>query len=505
MANAAAFETDIAVVGAGGAGLAAAIEAASYGRRVILLEKNERIGGTTGLSVGSITAACTDIQRAKGIADTLDSHFEDLSLFAHDLLPKDNLELRRVQVEHAPETIAWLESMGIVFFGPMPEPPHKRPRMHNILPHARSYIYHLEKRARKLGVEILTSSRVDRLLKSGDRVTGVGYESKGVRLQIDARRAVILTAGDYSANKELKGRYLASDIADVDAINITATGDGHRLVVEAGGSIVNGEVILGPEIRFIAPPRKTIIELFPPWKPVALAMRAGMSLLPPFILRPFLMMFVTTNLQPSNALFKSGAILVNKAGQRFCDERDNPVLAIPRQPERSAWIMLDAGIAAQFSSWPNFISTAPGIAYAYLDDYKRNRRDITFEAATLEELAGKIGVPQDKLVETVKTYNAALPTGMPRLNKPPFVALGPAKSWITTTDGGARISILMEVLAADGTPIPGLYAAGSNGQGGLLLEGHGHHLGWAFTSGRIAGRSAALAGLGEQRKQDPHA
>ncbi|MND06365.1 hypothetical protein D3C83_276970 [compost metagenome] len=50
----------------------------------------------------------------------------------------------------------------------------------------------------------------------------------------------------------------------------------------------------------------------------------------------------------------------------------------------------------------------------------------------------------------------------------------------------------LEVVRADGTVIPGLYAAGATGQGGLLLEGHGHHLGWAFISGRIAGRNAAF-------------
>jgi len=60
------------------------------------------------------------------------------------------------------------------------------------------------------------------------------------------------------------------------------------------------------------------------------------------------------------------------------------------------------------------------------------------------------------------------------------------------TDGGARINRNFEVLDYSGQPIPGLYAAGSAGQGGLLLEGHGHHLGWAFISGRLAGRSAAL-------------
>jgi predicted oxidoreductase len=54
------------------------------------------------------------------------------------------------------------------------------------------------------------------------------------------------------------------------------------------------------------------------------------------------------------------------------------------------------------------------------------------------------------------------------------------------------VSERLEVLRGDGSPIRGLYAAGSTGQGGLLLEGHGHHLGWAFISGRIAGRNAAF-------------
>ena len=66
------------------------------------------------------------------------------------------------------------------------------------------------------------------------------------------------------------------------------------------------------------------------------------------------------------------------------------------------------------------------------------------------------------------------------------------KSYVVFTDGGLKVSERLEVLRADGSVISGLYAAGSTGQGGLLLEGHGHHLGWAFISGRIAGRNAAF-------------
>jgi predicted oxidoreductase len=61
----------------------------------------------------------------------------------------------------------------------------------------------------------------------------------------------------------------------------------------------------------------------------------------------------------------------------------------------------------------------------------------------------------------------------------------------------------LEVLGAEGHPIPGLFAAGSTGQGGLLLKGHGHHLGWAFTSGRLAGRHAAHCVLAPDTRTAP--
>ncbi|NQU69765.1 MAG: FAD-binding protein, partial [Rhodospirillales bacterium] len=77
------------------------------------------------------------------------------------------------------------------------------------------------------------------------------------------------------------------------------------------------------------------------------------------------------------------------------------------------------------------------------------------------------------------------------LATPPFYALGPAKSYVVLTDGGLAVNEQLKVLGDGDRPIDGLYACGSVGQGGLMLKGHGHHIGWAFTSGRIAGRHAA--------------
>jgi succinate dehydrogenase/fumarate reductase flavoprotein subunit len=166
---------------------------------------------------------------------------------------------------------------------------------------------------------------------------------------------------------------------------------------------------------------------------------------------------------------------------------------VPRQPDRLAFIVMDNAIAQKFNTWPHFISTAPGVAYAYLDDYRRNRRDIFHQAPSVADLAHSAGIPPDALAQSVAAHNADTRAGgLPALERPPFYALGPVRSYVVFTDGGLRVSERLEVLRAGGEVIPGLYAAGSAGQGGLLLEGHGHHLGWAFISGRIAGRHAAL-------------
>ena len=73
------------------------------------------------------------------------------------------------------------------------------------------------------------------------------------------------------------------------------------------------------------------------------------------------------------SLFEHGAILVNKEGKRFCDERVSPALALADQPDKFGYILIDGRLAEQFSAWPHFVSTAPGIAYAYVPDYRRNR------------------------------------------------------------------------------------------------------------------------------------
>ena len=489
------LEADVVVIGGGGAGLAAASAAASLGRSVILIEKAAALGGTTAWSVGSVTATGTPHQRRAGISDSPQQHFEDLGLLAGDNRNRDNLALRRILVEQTPAMFEWLLSTGLVFAGPHPEPPHRHPRLHNVLPNSRAFPAVLGRHCRRLGVDIRLGVRAVKLLTEDGRVCGVEARAgDGAGMILRAGRGVVLATGDFSGNRQMKAELASAAAAKTEPVNAQSTGDGHKLALALGAQIVNGDIVHGPRLRFVPPQRPSLVRRLPPWRIIGQVAKLAAERLPSALLRPILMGFVTTALGVEANLYRHGAILVNARGERFTDELANPEQALPDQPEAVAFAILDGAIAETFSRWPNFVSTAPGVAYAYVADYRRNRRDIFHVADTLEGLAGRIGVPAAALVTTVAASNAtAAGGGRAGLTRPPFVALGPIKPYVVFTDGGLRVSESLEVTGADGRPIPGLYAAGSVGQGGVLLNGHGHHLGWAFVSGRIAGRQAAGA------------
>jgi len=471
-------EFDVIVVGGGGSGLAAAIEARTAGARVILLEKNAAPGGSTAWSIGSVTATGTPHQKRAGIVDTPEEHWRDMAGFNGALDNRDNPELRRILADGMPETFQWLLDQGVRFFGPMPEPPHRKPRMHNVLPNSRSYIVHLSRTAHRLGVVIRTGFRVTQLVTENGRVFGV----KDAGGEIIKAPSVVLAAGDFTSDPELKAQHMGPREARIDGVNITATGDGQKLALALGARVINGDLALGPELRFVPPQKQNWLLKLPPWPLLAQFMAWSLDHMPPALLRPFVMSFVTTALAPSPALFEAGAILVNSRGDRFTDERHAPAFDLPEQPGKIAYIVLDAATAARFTQWPDFISTAPGVAYAYLPDYRRNRGDIYAEGPTFDALAAKTGMASSSLAKA----GSALGAG-------PYVALGPVRAVFVHAEGGLAVDTEHRVLGPGDAPIPGLYAAGSTGQGGLLLKGHGHHLAWAFVSGRRAGRNAAAA------------
>jgi aspartate oxidase len=132
-----------------------------------------RLGGSTAWSIGSITATGTPHQLKNRIADNPDDHFADMPLFAGELASRDNEALRRILCDEVPETFRWLMSLGVRFCGPMPEPPHRKPRLHNVLPNSLSYIYHLGRHAQRVGVDVRKGVHVTALSVDESRVPGV--------------------------------------------------------------------------------------------------------------------------------------------------------------------------------------------------------------------------------------------------------------------------------------------------------------------------------------------
>lgn len=486
---------DVLVVGAGGAGLSAAIAAAEAGARVAILEKGERPGGTTSLSVGSITAAGTALQARAGIADTPDAHYVDMDLLPGQSVDRDQPALRRVLVDEVGETVDWLESLGVVFVGPFSESPHRLPRMHVALPNSKTFAFHLEKRCRALGIPILCQTTVESLAFEDGAVRGVMARPKGAghdEVRCFRAGSVILATGDYSAAEDLKRRFLPT-MADIDAINPLSTGDGHRMALGHGAFVRNGDLAAGPKFRFKPPPGGLLASM-PPNRLLARAMRFAFRNLPEWLLRPFLLPTLTSYLAPEPSLFAAGAILVNRLGERFTDEKASPAADLPSQPGKEGYIVLDERLARQFDRWPYFVSTAPGIAYAYMKDYERIRHDVHVRAPSAEALGLRLGMPAGALARSIEAHNRELlrSEGSVRpLTEGPFHALGPLYSWVVVTQGGLAVDEHHRVIREDGSVIPGLYAAGTAGLGGLYVAGHGHYLGWAFTSGRRAGKHAA--------------
>jgi len=476
---------DVIVVGGGGSGLAAAVSAVENGASVLLCEKHAELGGATGIAVGSLTANRTQIQAKAGVEDTLVDHAEDAGKFASpEIEARNNAEMRHWFLDHSADTLHWLMDMGLNFYGPNPEPPNRVPRMHNVIPGAKAYITVLHARFIKLGGTVMTNTQVVDLIVNDDRVTGVRAVVKGEQFTFSARFGVILAAGDYANSPALIARFKGEQFAHIEGISERATGDGHLLAEKVGAGLVNMDVTYGPELRFISPKTKTFQQLLPTQGLFVKLMAQIVPLMPQFLMNVMVKKLLVTWQHPEDALLNDGAILINQNGKRFCQETESPQreIEIANQPGKYGYILLDQRLVEKFSQWPNFISTAPKIGYAYVKDYLKLRPDVAVRSASLAEIAQNRGLPLQNLEKTVVESN---------LGDGPWVLLGPAKAYFTTTEGGVVINKKFQALDTRGNAIIGLFAIGQNGLGGQILWGHGLHIAWAMTSGRLVGKQLA--------------
>ncbi len=439
---------DIVVVGAGGAGLSAAVAAAeTENLKIIVLEKQGIIGGNTNYSTGGINAAETDQQKSLGIEDSKQLFYDDTMRGGKN----ENIpSLVWNFVDHAPATISWLTGLGAdltdvgLMGGSSVKRTHRPKGGSAIGPHLMKV---LKEATDHQNIEIRTSNKVCGLLSTDGTVTGVKVQNADGSIYTLKSKAVIIATGGFGANLEMVTR-LQPKLRGFATLNHPgATGDAFDWVTPLGGATIQMEYI---QIH-----------------PTAEA---------------------TNHILISEAVRGNGAILLNQAGNRFCNEmdtRDVVSAAILSQPSGEAFLFFDEAVRKSLASIETYAS-----------------QHLLIAGNTIAELASNTGIPEENLTKSLERYNTQQKagvdedfgrsaTGMIALETAPFYVVR-VKPAIHHTMGGLSVNTETQVLTSDGKPIPGLYAAGEV-TGGLhganRLGGNG--VGDIVVNGRLAGLAAA--------------
>ena len=444
---------DMVIVGAGGAGLSAAVAAAetNNGLKIVVLEKEAIIGGNTNSSTGGINAAETDIQKGLGIEDSKQLFYDDImSGGKYENIPSlvENL------VEHAPVTISWLTGLGVdltdvgLMGGSSVKRTHRPKGGTAIGPHLMKV---LKEATSNKDIEIRTSNKVTGLLTAVDgRVTGVKVENANGSAYTLAAKAVIIATGGFGANLDMVTSLQPSLKGFATLNHPGATGDAFGWVTAIGGATI----------------QMANIQIHPTAE-------------------------ATNHILITEAVRGNGAILVNHESKRFCNEmdtRDVVSAAILAQTRGEAFLIFDQGVRKSLASIETYAN-----------------QHLLKEGATVAELAQALGVPAADLEATLNRYNAYQKKGVDEdfgrsatgmtasLETAPYYAVRVTPA-IHHTMGGLSVNTNTQVLRADGTPIPGLYAAGEV-TGGLhganRLGGNG--VADIVVNGRLAGINAGRA------------
>lgn len=448
--------TDVVVVGAGGAGLAAAASAHENGAKVIVLEKQATVGGSTALSGGGISAPGTRFQEERGIKDTKQSWMDlwkerQATSNPNGKYPDYNAVDRFMDA--AIVTTEWLvdyvghEYGSVTGFGVDPAERLHFPKEDGNTKGGTALTQNMEKFLLGEGIEILTETKATELITSpnGD-VVGVIAEGKDGKVTINAKK-VILAAGGYAKNEELLEKYIpeAAGTAEISMAAAASTGDGIVMAEKIGAALYEEPWVIGVGVG-------------------------------------------TKVAGTGSVMMDWSKLYVNGNGERFTNEQVHYAIATNKVLEqKSPWIVLDSTEAnAQLNSALEAgISTGEAV-----------------KADTLEALAEAMGVPVDTLVQTIQTYNEGAKAGkdamgkskeyLVSVEKAPYYAV---KLYGKTmgTFAGVKTNESYQVLREDGSVINNLYAAGENANKLLYNQVYmsGSAVQFALTSGRLAGEHAA--------------
>lgn len=447
---------DVVVLGAGGAGVAAAIEAYDAGASVALLEKMPQIGGTTATSQGMIGAYESKFTQALDVHYTFEEMYGNLmSNASYHLDP----ELTRVTIEKSGETIDWMaDRLGmnfydvIVGYGPLQ-------MMHLVEGAGGAMKTAMETALAGSGVELMLDTRATEILMNEDGSVGGVKAACGADTVIVHAKAVVVATGGYANNPELTAR-LDPEKAGTWGIGFPgATGDGLIMASNVGAALTHtGDMMCVLKDYEI------------------MSEHEGTS--------------ATANV--SSFISRDNTVLLAANGKRFVNEKD-------------------IGYMTQKLNSPVFDQMhRDGLGYVWAISDKASleekgvKRGLDMEfitADTFEELAEKMGLDAATVAETLTNYNAYCETGHdPEFGRlllakleAPYCAVKVVPCEIITYGGIAR-NVNAEVIRADGTVIPGLYTAGEASANSAYM---GFTLTNAYGWGRIAGAGAAAFAAGK--------
>lgn len=440
------LETDVVVIGAGGAGLASALEVTNAGKEAIILEKMPVVGGNTLRATGGLNAAETSVQSELGIEDSKEKFYEDTMKGGHD---KNIPELVNTLTQNAADAVEWLIDLGGDFtnvgrLGGASNDRAHRPEGGD--PVGPEVVSTLRTALEDKGMEVMTNTTATEILSEDGVVTGVVAEDEeGNELTISAD-AVIISTGGFGANSEMQVEY-NSELEGFGTTNHPgATGDGIKMALELGSGLT--------QIKEIQTHPTTL---------------------------------PNDGYMITEAVRGNGALLINRDGERFIDEietRDVVSEAILSQENGTAFLFFNQEIADSLGAIDGYI-----------------KRGLTVEGETIEELAETLEIPAEKIAETVEKYNGFVAAGedtdfnrgdMPRsIEGGKYYAIEVTPS-VHHTMGGLTINTDAQVLTEDGEAIEGLFAAGEvvgGVHGGNRLGGNA--LSDIVVFGRIAGQNAA--------------
>ncbi|WP_244929212.1 FAD-dependent oxidoreductase [Nocardioides sp. W7] len=431
---------DVIVIGAGTAGVPAAVEASSLGARVLLLERSDRIGGTLHVSGADLSGAGTRRQLESGVTDdSPQRHFADIVRITGDTVRHD---LLRRSVTLAADSIDWLEDNGLRFtdrtpFIMMGHETYATARTckplnggHSIVEVFESLIAQQSATGR---LDLQLGATVTDLVTVDGAVVGVEYERGGETHRVDCDH-VILACGGYVGNHEMfrerHGRPLTSVGID------TSRGDAITLTEKLGTRVVGDERYL-PTVGALLGGDDLDWALWASPRPVL-----------------------------NSSVRSPWEIHVTRAGRRFCSE-DHPSLTARQEAVHA---LDDLTFFVVFDE--HALTEAPPIMREWGAQGLRDAANAVpgvLRADSLGELAALAGIDSQGLARTVAEYNVAVSTGrdvhLDRRFMPAPVAQGPFYALeihgiALDTFAGVDVDAQLRVLGGDNRPVPGLYAVG---------------------------------------------